>query len=261
MYDIHCHILPGIDLDGPGELEESLAMARMAAADGTRVVVATPHGTQVTEQGGKDALARRVEAFNEELRARGIDLRVVAGAEYLLSAELLEEARHGSPMTLAGSRYLLVEIDFIQYPPYTEEALFQLQLAGFTPVLAHPERQAVIQERPELLAGLVERGVLSQITGASVLGSLGQLPQKSAEQLLKSNLVHFIASDGHSTMERRPPVMTESMEAVGRLVGEDAAHTLSVVNPEAILADAPVSLPEIKQARRTLFSRLRGWQR
>ena len=256
MYDIHCHILPGIDDDGPRELEEALTMARMAASDGTQVIIATPHGARVDEQGGKEALAQQIEAFNKELGAHAINLTVVMGAEYLLSMELLEEAQHGAPVTLSGSRYLLVEIDLIQYPPYTEEALFQLQLAGFTPVLAHPERQAVIQERPELLAGLVERGVLSQITGASILGSLGRPPQRSAEQLLKSNLVHLIASDGHSARGNRLPVMAEAVEAVERLVGEEAAHTLAVTNPTAVLADAPVTLPAIKPAHRRLFPRL-----
>lgn len=253
MYDIHCHILPGVDGDGPQGLEDALAMARMAVNDGTRVVVATPHGARVAELGGKGALAQRVQAFNDELRVRAIELTVVMGVEYLLSMELLEEARHGAPITLNGSHYLLVEIDHVQYPPYTEEALFQLQLAGFTPVLAHPERQAVIQEHPELLAGLVGRGILSQVTGASILGSLGRPPQKSAEQLLKSNLVHLIASDGHSATEDRAPVMAEAVEAAGRLVGEEVAHTLGVVNPSAIVADVPVTLPVVRLARRRLL--------
>ena len=231
-------------------------MARIALADGIRTVVATPHAARVADEGGKEALKQRVQAFNDELRANAIGLTVAMGVEYLLSMESLEEAQRGAAIGLNGSRYLLVEIDFLQYPSYTEEALFQLQLGGFTPVLAHPERQATIQERPELLVGLVERGVLSQITGGSLMGHFGRAAQKSAEHLLRQNLVHLLASDGHSATENRPPVMAEAMDAVERLVGEEAAHTLAVANPSAILADAPVTLPAIRPVRRRLFPRL-----
>ena len=255
MYDIHCHILPGID-DGPERLEQALAMARIAFADGIQTVVATPHAARIAALGGREGLEQRVQAFSGELRANAIDLAVAMGVEYLLSMELLEETQRGAAIGLNGSRYLLVEIDFLQYPSYTEEALFQLQLEGFTPVLAHPERQATIQERPELLVGLVERGVLSQITGGSLMGYFGRAAQKSAEHLLRQNLVHLLASDGHSATANRPPVMAEAMDAVERLVGEEAVHTLAVANPSAILANAPVALPVIKPVRRRLFPRL-----
>ena len=92
MYDIHCHILPGID-DGPDQLEDSLAIAGLAAEDGTRTLVATPHGDKVAGMGGKDALAQRIQAFREEVASRGIGLDVVMGAEHLLSADLLVEVQ------------------------------------------------------------------------------------------------------------------------------------------------------------------------
>ena len=137
-----------------------------------------------------------------------------------------------------------------------EEALFQLALAGFTPVLAHPERQANIQQKPDLLAGLVERGVITEVTGGSFLGDFGQAAQKSAVHLLKQNLVHVIASDGHTPTRNRPPVMGNSLAQVASLVGEKAARVLGIENPEAIIASKPVILPEIRPARRGLFRRL-----
>ncbi len=255
MYDVHCHILPGID-DGPEKMEESLDMARMAVADGIRAMVATPHAARVAARGGKDALEQRISAFNQELRAQAIELNVLMGVEYLLSMELLQEAQRGAAIGLNGSRYLLVEIDFLQYPAHTDEALFQLQLHGIIPVLAHPERQVNIQERPELLAGLVARGVLSQITGGSVLGHFGKEAQRSVEHLLRSNLVHMLASDGHTASANRPPVMKDAVAAVERLVGEDAAHCMAVANPSAVIGGMPVTLPESRPARRRFFPRL-----
>lgn len=255
MYDVHCHILPGID-DGPPELGEAVAMARMAQADGTRAVVATPHAARVAAEGGRDALEHRIQAFHQELEAQAINLKVLMGVEHLLSMELLEEATKAGAITLNGSRYLLVEIDFLQYPPYIDEALFQLQLMGFAPVLAHPERQVNIQAEPGLLAALVGRGVLSQITAGSVLGQFGRQAQHSAEHLLKNSLVHLMASDGHTATENRPPVMSEAQAVVEQLAGEETAHCLTVTNPAAVLANASLTLPVARPARRRFFPRL-----
>ena len=116
MYDIHCHILPGID-DGPDQLEDSISMARLAEEDGTRTLVATPHSDRVADMGGKDALAQRIQAFREEVASRGIALEVVMGAEYRLSADLLAEVRDGTAISINGSQYLLVEIDFFNGQP------------------------------------------------------------------------------------------------------------------------------------------------
>ncbi len=255
-YDIHCHMLPGID-DGPEQLEDALAMARVAAADGTRVVVATPHAAQVAAQGGREALVQRVVAFNHEIQAHGIGLEVVVGSEHFLNLGLVEEIRAGEPVTLNGSRFILVEVDFLQYPPYTEEALFQIQVQGKEPVLAHPERQNTIQKHPDLLAGLVEHGVVCQITAGSLLGQFGRPAQKSAKRLLKRNLVHLIASDGHSQGTYRPPVMSEATRVIERLMGKETAWLLAEENPKAIASNGTVRLPEARPSRRlfTWFGR------
>lgn len=247
MYDIHCHILPGID-DGPDQMEDSLTMARLAAEDGTRTLVATPHSDKVAGIGGKDALAQRIHAFREEVASRGIELDVVMGAEHLLSADLLVEVQDGTVISINSSQYLLVEIDFFQWPSYLEEALFQLGLAGFTPFLAHPERQANIQQKPNLLAELVERGVITEVTGGSILGDFGRDAQKSAVPLLKQKLIHVIASDGHTPTSNRPPVMGSALAQVASLVGEKAARVLGTENPAAIIAGNPVTLPETRPA-------------
>ncbi|MBI4199004.1 MAG: hypothetical protein HY535_00825 [Chloroflexi bacterium] len=254
MYDIHCHLLPGVD-DGPETLDDALTMASLAREHGTRMVVTTPHGAQGWALGGKDAMAQRLQAFRDHLKARGNDLEVTLGGEYLLEPRLLGRHRQGETMGLNGSRYLLVEIDFFQYPLYTEDLMFQLQLEGAVPVLAHPERQANIQERPELLATLVERGVLAQITAGSLLGAFGPKAQRSAETLLHLGLVHAVASDGHSAVGARLPVLAPVMEPLQRLVGEKAAETLVVTNPAAMVANGQVVAVNVRAPRRFLPGR------
>ena len=225
-------------------------MAQVAAADGTSVVVATPHARQVAAHGGKRALVQWVADFNRTSRGLGIELEVLVGAEHLLTMDLIDDVRRGIAITLNDSRYLLVEINFLQYPPYISEALFQIQVRGMVPVLAHPERQATIQKQPDILASLVECGVVSQVTGGSLLGHFGREAQRSAEYLVQHNLVHAIASDGHSPRSYRPPVLFEAARAVADLAGEEQAKLLTQENPQAIVADRTVRLPEAQPARR-----------
>ncbi|MBI4201553.1 MAG: protein-tyrosine-phosphatase [Chloroflexi bacterium] len=250
MYDIHCHILPDLD-DGPKTLESALEMARIAVADGVQTIIATPHGDHVAARGGWPALEQRVSAFRQAMAENNIPLKVLTGVEYVLTADLLRNTQEGRAVTLNSSRYILVEIDFSQWPLYTEEALFQLQLTGFTPVLAHPERQANIQQSPELLRRLVERGVLAEATAGSFLGDFGEAAKASAEVLLQRGLLHCIASDGHSPdPRRRPPVMAEAMKSVAKLAGEETAHLLAVTNPLAVLEGKPVAVPGPKHPAR-----------
>ncbi len=256
MYDIHCHILPDLD-DGPKTLEDAVAMARIAAADGTHTIIATPHGEQVASKGGSEALRERVRSFAQTLQAEGIDLRINTGVEYFLDTMLLQEAKEGRAVTLNGSRYVLVELDFHQWAPYTEEAFFQLQMAGYIPVLAHPERQANIQQSPERLERLVEGGALSEVTAGSLLGDFGDRAQGSAEDLVRRGLVHFIASDGHSPLlNKRPPVMADAKDALTELAGQRTAELLAVINPLAVVNGKPITFPEAvrpAKARRFLW--------
>lgn len=249
MYDIHCHLLPDID-DGPDTLEKALAMCRIAVSDGIDTVIATPHGTRVASKGGRAVLEDRVNKLKEALASNHIGLEIRPGIEYLLSADLVNDAETGEAVTLAGSHYVLVEIDFQQWPPYTADALFKLQLAGYAPVLAHPERQANIQRSPELLADLVERGIFSEVTAGSILGDFGGRARKSAEQLVERGLVHFIASDGHTPTANRPPVMARAKGWLTARFGEEAADVLAVSNPYAVLNGRPVQAPPIEPPQR-----------
>lgn len=142
--DIHCHILPDLD-DGPKTLEESLAMARLLTEMGVATVVATPHASAVEATGGWDALHQRVATFRQALQEAGVPLAVVAGAEHRLLPDLVGQVEQGKALTINGTRYLLAEMDFLHYPPFAEQVIFALRLRGIVPVLAHPERQAVLQ--------------------------------------------------------------------------------------------------------------------
>lgn len=237
--DLHCHILPALD-DGPETIEEALAMARLLTEGGVATVVATPHAKEVEAIGGREALHQRVASFQQALQAAEIPLSVVVGAEHLLLPDLVGHVEQGKAITLNGSRYLLIELDFIHFPLYTEQAIFDLRLRGVVPVLAHPERQAVLQRQPHRLHRLARMGVLFQVTGASLLGVFGRHAKRTAEALIKEGLAHAIATDAHHAQGPRAPVLAPVINWVTRWVGEANAHRLFAQNPSAIVHNGEV---------------------
>lgn len=239
MYDLHSHILPGVD-DGPENLEDAVEMARVAAGLGTTAMVATPHRKDVTERHSVHDVRERLGAFNMELEERGIVLEILMGMENHLDMELPDAFSQGLALPIAGSRYALVEMPFFGRPNYLEEVLFQLQLSGVTPLLAHPERIEAVQRDPDLLAKFVERGMLSQITAGSIVGHFGGSVKRLTHSLLRRGLVHVIASDTHYAHGPRSPLLSEGVDAAAALVGEERAQAMVVDTPKAILGDQPI---------------------
>lgn len=228
MIDIHCHLLPAVD-DGSKSWDVTLEMCRLAAEDGVTHIVATPHANY--EYPYDRALHL---ALLEELRARVPELEFSLGCDFHLSYENIQDAIvHPERYTIGGTRYLLVELsDFSTFN--VAQILFQLQSAGLVPIVTHPERNQVILGEPELINRFSDVGCLFQITANSLTGFWGRTSQRMCEEMLKRNMVHFIASDAHSAVGR-PPVLSQARDAAARLIGADAAQRLVHGNPEAVL--------------------------
>jgi protein-tyrosine phosphatase len=224
-------------------------MARQAVADGISWMCATPH-VRGWQQDCLDLLPARVAALQRELNLNGVQLQLALGSEMRICSELRQPAGNERLYTLNGSRYLLVELPANDYPLYTDEALFDLQLRGLTPILAHPERNGAIQGNIGLMNRLVQRGVLGQLTGDSLLPDAPRMVRKTAEAMLARGLVHLIASDGHNAVSR-PPRMAAAVEAAAPMVGEARAQAMVTTAPWAILHDEPLdgSLPPVERKR------------
>ena len=238
-YDLHTHILPGVD-DGAKTTENTLDMARIAAQHGTRVMLATPHRKDITENWSVSHIRRLLDEMNDLISKEDIDLTLRLGMENHLDLDLPEEVSSGRALPISGSRYILVEMLFFGAPNYVEDVMFRLQVQGLTPVLAHPERIEAFQKDPELLAKFVERGMLSQITAGSILGSFGSPARRLTTSLLKRGLVHIIASDTHFPSGPRSPKLPEGVAEVANIVGSEAAQAMVVDTPKAILENLPV---------------------
>ena len=232
MIDLHSHVLPGLD-DGAADLAEAVEICRAAAADGISVLAATPH---VRED--YPTTAAQMQAALDRVRAATGDLpiQLLPGAELALEA-LERDVAELRSLALAGNpSYLLVETPYFGWPLNIEERLFTLLALGITPVLAHPERNPEVQERPERLDRLVEHGVLVQLTAASVDGRLGGRARSAARAILDRETAHLIASDAHA-----PSLRGVGMSAAAEAVGDEVlARWLTVDVPGAIVGDTPL---------------------
>jgi protein-tyrosine phosphatase len=189
-----------------------------------------------------------VDRLNQEIQAKSISLKVILGMENHLEMDTVEQVDNGRAIPIEGTHYILIELPFEFYPFYAEEVLFNLQLKGLRPIVVHPERNLAIQEKTEILANLVSKGALAQITAGSISGLLGRDHQRAARELLQQNLVHMIASDGHTAHGRRTPILSPGVAAVARVVGDEAARRMVEDIPQAILQDKTPELAGLSRA-------------
>ncbi len=234
MVDIHCHILPETD-DGSISLAESVEMCRMAAEDGIKTIVATPHMFDGVHRTPESATIKsKIAAV---MAACGNCIEIVPGGEVRYSHEIFDEAHDPtSRIRLNGGSYMLLEFPFQMVPPNVEQTIFQILNAGITPVIAHPERNKRLQKHPEILANLIERGAFSQLDAGSLTGSFGPESLESAKKMLRGGMAHFIATDAHHAGRRRPN-LTEAVAIAAEIAGLEAARAMVEDNPRALVQD------------------------
>lgn len=237
MIDIHAHILPGLD-DGPTDMEASVGMGHIYAGEGVTCVFSTSHSKEAADE-GRANIEERLEEVRAAWREAGIPVDLELGVEVYLRPDTVGDLREGRLWTLSGSRYVLVELPYQPWPTYADAALFDLRLAGYVPILAHPERYTAIQDHPEKMAQLLEHGVLCQVTAGALMLKSGNVVRRTAELLVRHRLAQFIATDAHSPHWRGPDVR-EALRAAEHLAGEEAVRAMTVDNPLHVLADSPI---------------------
>lgn len=256
MIDLHCHLLPGID-DGARTLDQSLAMARIAVADGIHTLACTPHiypGMYMNDGPGIAHARGRLQA---ELDHHGIPLKLVVGADVHLVPGLVEGLRSGRVPTLNGSRYFLLEPSHTTPPPRLEDAVCELIAAGYTPIVTHPERLAWVESHYPVFVRLIEHGAWMQLTAGALTGVFGRRALYWGERFLAEGHAHLLATDAHTT-GRRLPRLTPGLAVARRLVGDAEAQRLVVERPAAVLNDLPpegFGLPRKVMRRGSLLSR------
>lgn len=250
MIDLHMHILPGVD-DGAHSWEEALAMAQMAVESGTKGIVATSHGNI-----GDLSIEKYAEAFfqfRKKLKEENIHLGVYPGMEVFMTPEAVRDLEREELLTINNTRYVLVEFDFGEEVWMVNHCLELLEEAGYTPVIAHPERYAFAQREPQMVFDWVMKGFVTQVNKGSFVGTFGRRVQNTAMALLSHNLVHVIASDAHS-MHHRTPQMRGAVRFLEGYIPEEYTDLIFEKNPKHILKNE-----EIEAYRPRPFGRPRHW--
>lgn len=228
MYDIHYHLIFDVD-DGPKTLEQSLELAQASIDEGVTHIVATPHANHrypFLPEVNKE----RLDALSQRLGGR---LTLGLGCDFHLSYDNIEDLFRGpSKYTINGKQYLLVEFPDFGIPPNIGNTFYQMQCAGVTPVLTHPERNSILTGMPQLIRNWVERGCLVQVTAGALLGRFGDKVEAFAHKMVKDNWVHFVASDAHY-LKGRWPRMGEAYQVLKDRYGEEVADRLCVRNPRS----------------------------
>ncbi len=191
-------------------------MLRMAAEDGIRTVVATPHFGGSYDEPAPELIRSLTARLNELAGAEGLAIEVLPGCEPRVSLDLPADVEARRVLTLGDlGRYLLVEVPGPPIPLYALDVNFQLRLAGVTPVLAHAERVVAAGSGWRFVEEFVNQGGLVQVNAAALSGEEGWVARRRARQLFSTGQAHIIASDGHAT-DRRRPILSHCLGAFPR---------------------------------------------
>ncbi len=235
MIDLHSHILPGID-DGAQDDAVSLDMARRYVAQGVRAVACTPHILPGVYHNTGESIRAAVARLQARLEDEGIPLYLTTGADNHVVADFVPGLKAGRLLTLGDTRYVLVEPPHNMVPPRFDDLVFGILLAGYVPIITHPERLKWIEGAYDLICRLSDRGVWMQVTAGSLSGRFGRRPQYWAERMVSEGQVQILATDAHDA-HRRPPDLDQGFRAAERFVGTEEAAQMVSGRPSYILHD------------------------
>jgi tyrosine-protein phosphatase YwqE len=193
--ELHSHLIPGID-DGAQTLEQSIEIIAEFAKLGYRKIITTPHIMADFYKNGPYNILPGLQALRGALAEKNIAIEIEAAAEYMADDMLISKILAGEMLSF-GSGYVLFEMAFDQESPHIKEIIFELQLAGYKPVLAHPERYGYYASQPHKFKELADAGVLMQININSIVGYYSPHMIKTVQWLAREKLIHFVGSDCH----------------------------------------------------------------
>ncbi len=193
--DVHSHFIPGID-DGAQNIEESLELLREMKAYGYSKVITTPHVMSDYYRNTSETIISGRDKLREAAKEEGIELEIDCAAEYYLDAEFMQKVKSKELLTF-GENYVLFELPFLSEPPNLNEVIFEMQLAGYKPVLAHPERYAFWHAQFDKYQQLFDKGVVLQLNINSVTGHYSPDVKNISKKLIEAELIGLLGSDCH----------------------------------------------------------------
>lgn len=233
LYDMHCHILAGLD-DGAKDEYEMMKMVRIAYNEGIRTIFATPHYHPYRGSADAEAVMQVFSKLYSLVKHYFPDMDIYEGCEIYYQNGIVEKVKNGELLTLANSKYVLIEFSTDSECKMISDALNEFLFAGYYPVIAHVERYDKLCENLEFIEELVEAGVYIQINAGSVIGDSGTKAKKDVKKLLQKGLVHFVGTDAHDEKVRAPKIK-KSFKFIQKKIGEDIAEQIFYVNPAMVI--------------------------
>ncbi|MEK0315265.1 tyrosine-protein phosphatase [Cohnella sp. 56] len=201
MIDTHSHILPYCD-DGAGNWRQAEQMARQAAAQGVKIIVATPHHRKGIFLNRPSHIQSLVTRLNKQLSDAKIPIHICTGQEYHMTSMIMADLASGEIQSVERTKYILVELSSRNLPKLVLPYLRVLKSRGLIPIIVHPERYEPVIENLSLLSGWLREGAFFQLTAGSLTGQFGPAVQRTAYTIAEYNLAHLLASDAHDTSQR-----------------------------------------------------------
>lgn len=196
MIDLHCHTIYDTD-DGAKTIENSINILREAEAAGFKKICCTPHYMEPHYMQTKEENKARLEIIKERLIEENIGIELYLGNEVYVSDNMKDLISEGKVSTIADSKYVLVELPITQKLLNADEMVESLVFAGYTVIMAHPERYIYAQKDLKYFDQFLERGVLLQGNYESLIGKYGRLAEKALKKLLKEEKISLLATDNH----------------------------------------------------------------
>ncbi|QNR83918.1 histidinol phosphatase [Pedobacter riviphilus] len=190
--DIHSHILPGID-DGSPDLATSLRFVKSLQELGFDQLIATPHIYQELYPNTKETIFNAKDLLQQEMDKGNVSLKLSAGAEYMVD----QDFKMDGPLCTLDQKYLLIEMSYLNESPGISQTIFDLEIKGYKPILAHPERYTFYFKDRSRLRRFKEKGCLMQLNLLSILGYYGKDVKQLAELMLKEKMYDFAGTDLH----------------------------------------------------------------
>jgi len=221
--DMHSHLLPGID-DGAPDLEASLQLIRGMEALGYRKLITTPHILWDMYKNTPDTIQRALNTVQEALVKENIGVELKAAAEYYIDDHVEGLLSRKEPLLTLSDNMVLVEFSMVHPPMGVKEVLFEMQMQGYQPVIAHPERYSYLVRNKEFYDELKEAGCLFQLNILSLSGGYGRTVTELAEYLLKHEFYTLVGTDLHHSRHldaQHNPVLAstlQKMQETGRLL-------------------------------------------
>lgn len=232
-YDIHAHILPSVD-DGSQNMEETLQMLKIAGEQEIGIIIATPHYSAGDQNVPAEQLMLVRDKVQAEADKLNMKLKILLGNELFYSESVIDALKSNKALTIAGSRYALVEFSVREAYENIYRGLGEFIRAGYAPILAHVERYGCLHKREDLVSDLVKLGCYIQMNSSSLMGGIFNTEAALNRKLLNQGLVHLIGSDCHD-VKVRPPIMSSVVKNLQKKCDENLINRIIMENPQKIL--------------------------